>query len=567
MTNSFSWRICVITILPFAAAMAILLSPLSGWGQSADLATFAPAIQQKLEARSAPAKITNDDESALASKGYVKIGTISASQPGNRANAAATEQLQTAILRKAAEAGGDFVRFSKEGIFEERDVPTGKTKRKGGTCEEYKEQTVSGTPSSSTSCYTDVHGFSHCMTWNTPTTRSISSCVRWVGGEEIPITKRDKSVVSEGTVWRYDPHGDIARAEEAARQRTAADRANFLATIDGAHFIKGLEDDKYTFDDINAMVNANPGLLTAENSYGESPLHVAAEKGSVRLVEFFLAKGADVNAKAWAWHGDTPLHTAARCGQIDVVKVLLAHGVDANIMNTYNETPLHNAELFHKTEVAELLRTNGGPDIARAGEAAREAARKKAGTDTESLLAHRGDINARDSEGYTALIRAIRKGKLDEAEALLDHGADVNAPAGEPAIDKGDTPLLEASTFLPGLMKTLVERGANVDAADIGKDTPLYNAACGRDPEILKLLVAKGANINMQDSISRSPLMHAASCGDPENVKVLLASGADRSLKDFEGKTAADLAREGMGKADNSVDRAKYQQILQLLRQ
>jgi ankyrin repeat protein len=413
MTNSFPWRVSVIRAVQLAAALAILLSPTGGWTQSADQATFTPAIQQKVDARSVPAKVTSDDESALTSKGYVRIGTIRAEQPGKKANAAETEQLESAILKKAAEAGGDVVRFSKEGAFETADVPTGKSKMKGGTCDQYSTQSVS-TTTSSQSCYTDVHGFAHCTTWNTPGFSTRSTCVHRSGGYEVPITKREKSLVSEGTVWRYAP--------------------------------------------------------------------------------------------------------------------------------------------------------NWTADMARAAEAARETARTTAGADAVSLQA-RGGINATGNDGYTALIRAIRNVKLEDAEALLDHGADVNIPASEPAHDKGWSPLLEASIFLPGLMKSLVERGASVNATDSGGNTALFWAACGKDQEILKLMLAKGANVNMKDSIDQTPLIHAASCAAPENVKLLLASGADKYLKEYDGKTAADVAQEEMGKAKNSEDRAKYQQILQLLRQ
>lgn len=413
MANSFLRRVAGIRVVPFAAAIAILLSPVISWTQSGVQPTFTPSISQKVDARSVPAKVTSEEESALTSKGYIKIGTISASQPGKKENPEITRQLESAILQKAAEAGGDVVRFKKEGSFEVTDVPTGKTKTKGGTCEEYRTQSYS-TTTSSQSCYTDVHGFAHCTTWNTPGFGSRSTCVKRSGGEVIQITRREKSLVSEGTVWRYAP--------------------------------------------------------------------------------------------------------------------------------------------------------NWTADIAHAAEAARAAARNTAATDAESLQA-RGSINARDNDGYTPLLRAIRDVKLEEAEALLDQGADVNEPVSEPAHDKGWTPLLEASIFLPGLMKTLVERGASVNATDSGGNNALFWAACGNDTEILKLMVAKGANVNMQDNIDQTPLIHAASCAAAENVKLLLASGADISLKEYDGKTAADLALEGMGKAKNSGDLAKYQQILQLLRQ
>jgi ankyrin repeat protein len=208
---------------------------------------------------------------------------------------------------------------------------------------------------------------------------------------------------------------------------------------------------------------------------------------------------------------------------------------------------------------------NWTADIARAAEAARASARTSAAANAESLQA-RGGINATGNDGYTALIRAIRDEKLEEAEALLDRGADVNIPASEPAHDKGWSPLLEASIFLPVLMKTLVNQGANVNATDSGNNTALFWAACGNDQEILKLLLAKGANVNMKDSIDQTPLIHAASCGSLENVKILLASGADKNLKEYDGKTAENVAQEEMGKAEKSDDRTKYQQVIQLLR-
>ncbi len=377
----------------------VLLGAYATKAQSNGGATFTPAIDQELAARSAPAKVTSDEESALTSKGYIKIGTIRDSQPGKKANAEATEQLESAILRKATEAGGDVVRFSKEGAFEVADVPTGKTKVKGGTCDQYSTQSVS-TTTSSQSCYTDIHGFAHCTTWNTPGFSSRSTCVHRSGGTVIQITKREKSLVSEGTVWRYDPK-------------------------------------------------------------------------------------------------------------------MIA-------------------------------------DIARKAEETREAIRKASSADVKSLLPQGGDINARDKNGYTALIRAIKNGKLEEAEILVVHGADVNEPVSEPAYDKGDSPLQETSLYMPGLMKLLVERGARVDTSDSGRDSPLFWAACGPDPDNVSLLVARGSNVNLQDNISRTPLMHAASCPSPhiENVKILLASGADKYLRDYAGKTAADLAKEQMGKAE-----------------
>jgi YVTN family beta-propeller protein len=205
------------------------LPPGTTWGEGTVQGNFDPTVEQKVDARPVPAKVTGEGESALTSKSYVQIGRIHAFQPGKKGNAEVVQELEAAILKKAAEAGGDVVRFSSEGAPETLDVPTGKTKTKT-PCLETGSQTVAGTPTSSTSCYTDVHGFAHCMTTNTPTTRSITTCAKWGEPEVIPITRKEQNLVSEGTVWRYDPKlaADIARAagvaREAAQKAAAAQR-------------------------------------------------------------------------------------------------------------------------------------------------------------------------------------------------------------------------------------------------------------------------------------------------------------------------------------------------------
>jgi hypothetical protein len=84
MAKSSAVRVGVITAVQFAAATAIVLWPVGSWAQGGILAEFTPTIDQKVDARPSPAKVTPDEESALTSKGYVKIGTISASKEGRK---------------------------------------------------------------------------------------------------------------------------------------------------------------------------------------------------------------------------------------------------------------------------------------------------------------------------------------------------------------------------------------------------------------------------------------------------------------------------------------------------
>ncbi|MGO9863338.1 MAG: ankyrin repeat domain-containing protein [Terriglobales bacterium] len=326
MANILPMRVSVVRAVQIAAVMAIVLWPAGGWAQGGIPVEFKPAIEQKVDARSSPAKVTGEEASALTSKGYVQIGTIRAVQPGKKTNAEVTEQQESAILQKAAEAGGDVVRFSKEGVFETTWVPTGKTKTKRD-CLDSKTVQVSGAPQCTKSCYTDIHGFQHCNDVGcAPSSTTRTQCVKWGEPETVPVTKREQGLVSEGTVWRYDPK----LAPVVLRARAKSDFIEVLRTSDLA--------------EIRNLLNEDPSLVAVRGENKLSPLQWAAEDGRKDVAELLLSKGADVNAR-----GDlidcSPLCYAARRGHKDVVELLLSKGaiVDSEDLNVAS------------TDVAELL--------------------------------------------------------------------------------------------------------------------------------------------------------------------------------------------------------------------
>jgi hypothetical protein len=197
---------------PVEAQASPTLPAGTDWAEGTIQGYFGPTIEQKVNARSDPAKVTGEEESVLTSKRYVRIGTIRATQPGKKGDADVMQEIERAILKKAAEAGGDVVRFSSEGTPEVVDVPTGKTKTKK-IC--LKTAMGLGLPTYTKSCIATSAG-PQCSTsvFQGP----VERCVEF-GTEEIPITRKEHRLVSEGTVWRNDPKlaADIARAAETAR--------------------------------------------------------------------------------------------------------------------------------------------------------------------------------------------------------------------------------------------------------------------------------------------------------------------------------------------------------------
>jgi ankyrin repeat protein len=494
--------------MQFAAAMAILLWPAGGWAQSADQATFKPTVEQKVDARSSPAQVTVEEESALTSKGYIKIGTINASLPG--ASAEVKQQLESAILKKAAEAGGDVVLFSKEGTLKTTDVPTGKTKMTRGTCVEYRSQAVS-TTTSSHSCSTDIHGFTNCTTWNTPGLSTRSSCVRWSGGGEVPVTRREKSLVSEGTVWRYDPKlaADItARAEEVAREATlkaarAADAVRQNTNLKTVLLAGDLKSN-------NALLKADPNLIARRDERGETPLHWAAKSNSRDVAELLIAKGADVNAEDK--YGNTPLFAAVESNSRDVVELLIAKGVNVNAEDKYGNMPLLVAAKSNSKDMAELL-------IAKGADVNAKGYISKPGT----------EYIASDVEYHKPLYVAVKSNSKDVTELLIAKGA---------YLWSKDTVLIDllfvaAECNSKDVAELLIAKGADVNARNkyANNATPLLVAIKSNSKDVAKLLIAKGADVNAKDEYGNTPLFEAARDDELDVAELLVAKGADVNTK------------------------------------
>ena len=92
----------------------------------------------------------------------------------------------------------------------------------------------------------------------------------------------------------------------------------------------------------------------------------------------------------------------------------------------------------------------------------------------------------------------------------------------------------------------LLERGADPDAVSRNPMAlrPLHSAAASRSLGIVKLLVDRGADVNARQHGGWTPLHAAAFNGDLAMAEYLVAHGAVMSLKSDDGKTPLDVAVE-----------------------
>lgn len=123
------------------------------------------------------------------------------------------------------------------------------------------------------------------------------------------------------------------------------------------------------------------------------------------------------------------------------------------------------------------------------------------------------------------LFKAVRKGDVDEVKRLISEGADVDALDGNKI-----TPLWHAIVKgNKGMVSLLIDNKADVNAqSETGR--ALLHVAVGKanrtqplDTSIIKaLLEAEGINVNAVDKDGKTPLHEAAKSYDEKIVTVLL---------------------------------------------
>ncbi len=91
-------------------------------------------------------------------------------------------------------------------------------------------------------------------------------------------------------------------------------------------------------------------------------------------------------------------------------------------------------------------------------------------------------------------------------------------------------------------LRTLLQSGVDVNAAQVDGTTALHWAAFYDDPRMVGLLVRAGADVNAVNRYGLSPLVQACTNGDAEVVKLLLEAGADANTTMSGGETALMLA-------------------------
>ncbi len=212
-------------------------------------------------------------------------------------------------------------------------------------------------------------------------------------------------------------------------------------------------------EQIVAILKVAPDSVNARNPSQFTPLHFAAELGSLEVAKFLIENGADVNANGE--NGSTPLHQAVLKHNTNIVTLLISKKADVNAQTTAKITPLMLAcGIAYDYEIARILIESGA------------------------------DVNIKDQFGNTALSFAASypdESKL--SQLLIKSGADVNVRD----LITGFTPLHHAALRDNATVaQMLIKAGANVNAATTENDTPLLIARFEHATKVENVLLQNG---------------------------------------------------------------------------
>ncbi|XP_073192833.1 ankyrin repeat domain-containing protein 6 isoform X5 [Lepidochelys kempii] len=219
-------------------------------------------------------------------------------------------------------------------------------------------------------------------------------------------------------------------------------------------------------------------------------LLIAAYKGQVDNVVQLINKGAKV---AVTKHGRTPLHLAAYKGHLRVVQILLKAGCDLDIQDDGDQTALHRATVVGNTDVIATL-IQEGCALDRQDKAGNTplhlACQNSHSQSTRVLLLGGSQADLKNNAGDTCLHVAARYNHLPIIRVLLSAFCSVHEKN-----QTGDTALhVAAALNHKKVVKLLLEAGADGSIVNNAGQTPLEVARQHDNPDVA-LLLAKAPQV------------------------------------------------------------------------
>jgi len=290
--------------------------------------------------------------------------------------------------------------------------------------------------------------------------------------------------------------GPQQRLEEAVRTRNVRIVESLIGSSD-------IEPDATLPEEGHGRGTPDPTAVGEHNGFDSEPTLLHWTEMDAQLARCLLSHGATVDAMGAAIA--TPLHKAAERGAVELVQVLLEYQADINAQQSLGQSPLHLAALGGHMEVIDLLRSEGA-----------SLTLEDEDGDTPFHSASSLIVMDRLAVGPQCLGVALLAGRDDAVAMLLRvEGCDVDAMC-----IKNKTALhLACQVGATAVVMDLLELGASVQV--VGGSylcTPLHYAASEGHRSICQLLMTSHADLNAKDLDQKRPFDLA----EDESLKQLL---------------------------------------------
>jgi ankyrin repeat protein len=156
------------------------------------------------------------------------------------------------------------------------------------------------------------------------------------------------------------------------------------------------------------------------------------------------------------------------------------------------------------------------------------------------IVEHPEHVNARGGTDETPMHAAVISAHANILSSLIERGADMEGLYSS----MGPWTQLNLAAWYGRLEveRCLLNRGANINARDGDRDTPLINAARQGQVKFARMLLERGAVIDAQNNYGETALHMVILFEKTDAVRLLLEHGADANVRDKWGNTPSELA-------------------------
>ncbi|MCB9228314.1 MAG: ankyrin repeat domain-containing protein [Deltaproteobacteria bacterium] len=246
----------------------------------------------------------------------------------------------------------------------------------------------------------------------------------------------------------------------------------------------------------------------------------------------------------------------------------LALGAKAKTPDSRNTIPLYCGQYTNKNKSLVIRAVNKGEwdkvaEFVRSGcsDVSKDQlliwASEYGPTDAVKFFIETGvDVNRPDSQGRTALLRAVLRGRVDNVKFLVEIGkADVNQ-----ADHMLNTPLLRAvQSCHINIIKFLIKNGADVNHTNRNGISPLGFALQHNRTNIVELLIENGAKTNQTDEYE-GPLFQPPAKKQIDVVNFPVETEADVNQADLADDDEDKVDADQPDLADNDEDKVDADQ-------